>query len=101
MVLNILPRQVAEHTLTSWNIARSQKVLKSLSRWKAVGELKNIQMSLGFATTKESVSWKYPEHSMVGQEFSIFSNIRRMEGKTDLLVSALPFYSNHVAFVSF
>lgn len=36
--------------------ARSQKVLKSPSHWKAVGELKNIQMSLGFATTKELVS---------------------------------------------
>lgn len=31
---------------------RNQKVPKSLSHWKAVGELKNIQMSLGFATTK-------------------------------------------------
>lgn len=38
---------------------------------------------------------------MVGQDFLTFSTLCGMEGKTELFVLALPFYSNHVAFVSF
>lgn len=80
---------------------KSQKVPKSPSHWKAVGEIKNTQMSLSFATTKEFVSWKYPELNMVGQYFSTFSNICGMEEEKELFALLLPFYSNHVALVSF
>lgn len=66
--------------------ARSQKLSKSPSHWKAVGELKNIQMSLGFARTKEFVSKKYPKPNMVGQYFRTFSTKCGMEGKNELFV---------------
>lgn len=38
---------------------------------------------------------------MVGQDFLTFSTICGMEGKTELFVLGLPFYSKDVAFVSF
>lgn len=87
---------------TSWHFScKESKVPKSLSHWKDAGELKNTQMSLGFATTKEFVTWKYPEPSMVGHDFSTFSTLCGMEGKMELFILALPFYSDHVTFTSF
>lgn len=84
---------------TSWCF--SCKESKSLSHWKDTGELKNTQMSLGFATTKQSVSWKYPEPRMAGQDFSTFFTSCGMEGKMELFTLALPFYTDHVTLVSF